>query len=365
MVQTGNRIRNIPEEKLTPKERSTLYGAGKEVDHIPCSLLGTEAAAVLYGVDIRKTYTSVDVVLELEKKMVEEFGIGCMTVGPRLKGIAEALGSKMRYPKDNMYLVDTPLITDYGMVEAMRVADPYRDGKLPIMLRMLDQLKKQFGDYDTVKSGVPGPMTCALSLRDAGVFLRDLRKTPEQVHRLLRFSLECIKAWAKAVYDEFGCVCSIADPASSMDLLGKKQFEQFSKPYLKELAEWTRSYTGRSPSIHICGKSKKIWEDIKEIGFSGFSVDNCEDLFELKECLGESMSISGNVPPVDVLRNGDVQEVIQNVRECIEKAADSPGGYLLSAGCQIPLGTPRENLMAYVYAARVYGKNAVKGKGCV
>ena len=48
-------IKEIPKEMLTPRERSVLYGIGKEVDHIPYSLIGTEAAAELYGVDIRKT----------------------------------------------------------------------------------------------------------------------------------------------------------------------------------------------------------------------------------------------------------------------------------------------------------------------
>ncbi len=358
-------IRDIPKESLTPKERSLLYNQGEAVDHIPYSLIGTETAAVLYDIDIRKTYTDIETVVELEKKMIEDFGIGCMLVGPRLKGIAEALGAEMRYPKNNMYLVDRPLISDYKILEHMKVIDPYKDGKLPIMLQMLNELKKQFGHYDNVKSGVCGPMSCALSLRDAGAFLRDLRKTPDDVHQLLKFSLACIKAWMKTVYDEFGCVCSIADPVSSMDLISKKNFDTFSKPYLVDLVNWTREYTGRSPSIHICGKSKKIWEDLKEIGFSSFSVDNCEDLFELKQCLGDSMAISGNVPPVDVLKNGSPQMTVQSVKECIEKAADSPQGFLLSAGCQIPLGTPKENLMAYIYAARTFGKNAVKGKGCM
>ena len=45
-------IKEIPKEMLTPRERSVLYGIGKEVDHIPYSLIGTEAAAELYGVDI-------------------------------------------------------------------------------------------------------------------------------------------------------------------------------------------------------------------------------------------------------------------------------------------------------------------------
>lgn len=357
-------IKEIPKEMLTPRERSVLYGIGKEVDHIPYSLIGTEAAAELYGVDIRKTYTDIETVIALEKKMVDDFGIGCMSIGPRLKGIAEALGASMKYPKNNMYLIEEPLIADYKMLENMQVINPYTDGKMPIMLKMMEQLQKQFGDYDILKSGVCGPMTCALSLREAGMFLRDLKKQPEEMHHLLQFSLECIKAWMKVVYDEFGCVCSIADPASSMNLIGKKHFENFSKPYLKELVVWAKSYMGKSPSIHICGKSRKVWDDLKEIGFSAFSVDNCEDLFELKLHLGGEMAISGNVPPVDVLKNGDIFSVIQSVKECIEKAANSPKGYLLSAGCQIPLGTPKENLLAYIYAARKYGKDAVKGKGC-
>ncbi len=297
-------IKEIPKEMLTPRERSVLYGMGKEVDHIPYSLIGTEAAAELYGVDIRKTYTDIETVIALEKKMVDDFGIGCMSIGPRLKGIAEALGASMKYPKNNMYLIEEPLIADYKMLENMQVINPYTDGKMPIMLKMMEQLQKQFGDYDILKSGVCGPMTCALSLREAGMFLRDLKKQPEEMHHLLQFSLECIKAWMKVVYDEFGCVCSIADPASSMNLIGKKHFENFSKPYLKELVVWAKSYMGKSPSIHICGKSRKVWDDLKEIGFSAFSVDNCEDLFELKLHLGGEMAISGNVPPVDVLKNG-------------------------------------------------------------
>lgn len=73
------------------------------------------------------------------------------------------------------------------------------------------------------------------------------------------------------------------------------------------------------------------------------------------------MAISGNVPPVDVLKNGNPKMVIENVKECLVKASDNPNGFLLSAGCQIPLGTPKENLLAFVYAARIYGKNARRG----
>lgn len=83
--------------------------------------------------------------------MVDDFGIGCMSIGPRLKGIAEALGASMKYPKNNMYLIEEPLIADYKMLENMQVINPYTDGKMPIMLKMMEQLQKQFGDYDILK----------------------------------------------------------------------------------------------------------------------------------------------------------------------------------------------------------------------
>ena len=73
------------------------------------------------------------------------------------------------------------------------------------------------------------------------------------------------------------------------------------------------------------------------------------------------MRISGNVPPVEVLKYGTIDEVIASVISCLKKGSDSPMGYALAAGCQVPPGVPRENLYAYIYAARKYGRGAKKG----
>ena len=42
--------------------------------------------------------------------------------------------------------------------------------------------------------------------------------------------------------------------------------------------------------------------------------------------------------------------------ECIDKAIDSPKGYILSTGCQIPKGTPIENVEIFMEAGRKYGR---------
>ena len=65
--------------------------------------------------------------------------------------------------------------------------------------------------------------------------------------------------------------------------------------------------------------------------FFFFSVDNCEDLHEVKLTVGDRMQIAGNVPPVDVMLYGTIDDVINSCKECIKKCADSPKGFILAS----------------------------------
>ena len=169
--------------------------------------------------------------------------------------------------------------------------------------------------------------------------------------------------WSRAFTEEFGAgTVSIADPVTCTDILSLNQFEEFSFPELKRLVTGIKNITGLKPSLHICGHTKGIWEDLKELEISSFSVDNCEDLAEVRRVLGETMTIVGNVPPVDILKFGSIDDVIKSVKDCIQKCAASPKGYILSTGCSVVIGTPKENLEAYIYAARAYGRGAKIGE---
>ena len=54
-----------------------------------------------------------------------------------------------------------------------------------------------------------------------------------------------------------------------------------------------------------------------------FSVDNCEDLEECKNEIEDKLIVVGNIPPVEVMRYGKVDDVIESVKTCIKKAADA------------------------------------------
>ena len=65
-----------------------------------------------------------------------------------------------------------------------------------------------------------------------------------------------------------------------------------------------------------------------------------------------------------MIRRGSIDDVIESAVDCLRKASDSKNGYTLAIGCQIPIGTPVENLDAYILAARKYGRGARKGELC-
>ena len=146
----------------------------------------------------------------------------------------------------------------------------------------------------------------------------------------------------------------------SRDLLSKRQFKEFFVPYIKQAVERMNKFQG-STGIHICGHTRDRWEEVIGTGVSGFWVDNCESLQELKECYGDKVAISGNVPPVDVLKNGTFEEIDQVIKKCIIEAGDNPRGYNLCPGCTTPVDTTKENMVAFMNAAAKYGRGARKG----
>ena len=216
------------------------------------------------------------------------------------------------------------------------------------------------GEERILGSGLAGPLTTAASLIGTENFLKATIKNKEGVHRLLQYSTDCIIKCLKDLNRKLGIGFMLSEPMAARNLLSKKQFNEFFLPYLKQAVERMNEFQ-RGTSIHICGNTKDRWEEVVEAKVSGFWVDNCESLKELKEAFGDRVAISGNVIPVEVLRDGTPEEIAENVRFCIEQAGDNPCGYNLCPGCTTPVGTSKENMIAFMNAAAIYGRGARKG----
>lgn len=93
-----------------------------------------------------------------------------------------------------------------------------------------------------------------------------------------------------------------------------------------------------------------------QTGASVISLDNVVDMEVAKERIGDKVVIMGNVKPVDSMKMGSKQDIYEDVKDCLNKCYDSPKGYILATGCQIPIGTPKENIYHFMEVGRQYGK---------
>ncbi len=349
-------------DEMTSKERREAYFRGEEVDRLPCAIMFEETAAVYAGINVEEYYFDSNKMLESEKFIVREFGAESCGINVTLRGLGEALGSKMGYSDSRASFLIDPVLKDYKMLYNMDVVNPYKDGRLPIVLQALGKIKKELGDEASVGSGVSGPVSAASAIRGTENLMRDFIQNKEGLHKLLDFIVECNLAYVEAVYREHGLMCGIGDPISCGNLISPKKFKEFSKPYLSKMIDGMYKITGKKPSLHICGRTKGIWNDLRDLNISTFSVDNCEDMGEVKNALGDKVCLVGNVDPVSIIRNGTVEDVYRTVKNCIEKAADSPNGYIVGSGCDIPGGAPIENIKAVIEATKKYSRRISIGR---
>jgi uroporphyrinogen decarboxylase len=345
---------NIPNDKASPKERMAAFAKGETLDRIPCVPLLGQNCAPLYGYSVRQFNTSADVMADVARKVFQEFRPDSISIGTGLQGMPEALGAALDFPEMSAPKMAAPGFTEYAELDDMEPADPYKSGRLPIFLEALEKLKKAVGDEVPVGTGFGGPLTAALLFSGTDRALRDIRRKPEAMHKVLELVTASLMRFIDAAVD-IGLGLSVSEPLCSSTVIRPQFFEIFAQPYLKRLVDYTREKHQKTLGIHICGRSKAIWPQVADTGLTSFSIDNIEDVGEARETIGHRMTVMGNVSPVSTLFDGSVEDVYREAKMCIEKGKGSLKGYILSSGCEIPVATPRENIMALMDAARMYG----------
>ncbi len=344
----------IKPDQMTPKERMEAFVSGKEIDRIPCSPFLGESCAPIFGHTIAQYNHSIDAIVNVAVGSFKKFRPDSIGFGPGLQGIPEAMGSKVIFPENSTPYISEPVLKDYDEIDKLNPIDPYKDGRIAYFLEALKITNEKISHEVSVGSSVGGPFTTASFLRGTDKFLRDLNKNPEMVHKLLEIATKSVINYIDAVCD-LGLSPSIAEPNASCTMISEKKFREFAKPYLKKCMDRIIERTGSGTTLHICGKTKKIWGDMVDTGIGNLSLDNVEDIGELKESFGDKVRLIGNVDPVEIIMQGSREDIYNEVKNCIRKGYNSPKGYILSTGCDVPIGTDPDKILALMDAARIYG----------
>lgn len=335
-------------------ERLEKYLIGEQIDSYPFeifSLLESLAWNLGYSTS---DLSNIDIFDKVSEIAYNQYDLDIHTVGLNQTSIGEVMGTTVAYPINGTSYAENYFLKDYSQLKEFPnnisdISDIYIK-----KIEYAVNIRKRNPQY-YIQTGICAPMTIASGIRSPDLILRDTRKNPRELKDLLELSLNYIIEWIKIFTNEFGPTrVSISDPLSSLDVLAPKQFCEFSEPYFSRLIEEVYLITGIKPKVHICGKSSGIWEYLSTLPISIFSIDNIENIKDANQIIGDSITIMGNVPPVEVMKLGDMQDVENAVKRCIKEGKEVKAGHILATGCDIPYNVPLENLEAFAKCAKSY-----------
>jgi len=338
---------------MTPLERSAAWNAGNAVDRLPCVPIVGNTAARVIGVKVSDLRYSGKNIAAAQIAAYRLFGYDNIRIFTDLYTLAEAMGANVHYPADETAYLGSPAITDESEIHKLVPANPLSDGRLPAFLTAVNIALDAVGKEVAVTAALTCPFTTASFLIGAEKLARLTLQKPDAVHALCEVALQSGLNYAKAVIDA-GAAPSLTDPMSSGTVVSRRTFETFSYPYLKRLIDYIHS-RGKGVTLHICGKTDKIWDLMADAGADCISIDNEVSLTDAKNAVGERVKLMGNVRPSEVMLLGSKEDVKQATTACVKAAHDSPKGLVVASGCSLPTETPFENIHQMLDTVREIG----------
>ncbi len=343
-------------DQITPNERLTAFMTGKPMDRLLAIPVACSMSGLALGMTHKEKRSSAENEALAQIACYERFGNDLMVVEYGLHGVGAALGSKMSDPEDSVPAILSYALEDLNDVHTLDMSklELKNDKAFQLHLEAAEIITQKIGHEVSTGVLISGPFTAAASIYKTENLLRATRKNPEQLHKLIDFCNEGLKMICREFIKK-GCLILLCDPIASGTILNKKQYQEFVLPYTIELMKDIHEANGMV-CYHICGDTTAIVEEMVKSGCDMMSIDNRVDLEYTKNKVGNKVPILGNVDPVETLILGTPEDVDNAVKACIQKAYDSPCGYILASGCDLSGSVPLENIDQFMTSARKYGK---------
>jgi MtaA/CmuA family methyltransferase len=252
------------------------------------------------------------------------------------------LGGAVEYFDDQppAIIESRALLEDKGRLDALRMPDLEKPGRMKDRIDGVGLLRREVGDDLLIEGWVEGPCAMAADLRGLNALMLDFSDDPEFVDRLLDFVVTMEVEFAAAQIGAGADLIGVGDAAAS--LVGPRIYENVILPYERKLVGAIRGL-GARVRLHICGNTRRILRPMGTVGADLVDLDSPSPMGEARAAMGPDQVLLGNIDPVRVLRDGTPRTVFDAIAECYLEAGPR---YIVGAGCEIPRGTPPENVMA-------------------
>lgn len=381
---------------MVPRERILTALDHQEPDRVPCDCGGRQTTFMVQAYENLKEYlgfqhlrtnlmSAIWQTVYVDEEILERFSIDCRHVRPPKKHLdtfsildthEEQPSSEARTFTDE-WGIQRKLehgytsITHYPLQNASLVELEKYPWPRPKNVYDFSKIKKNAADVHQQGTfacvgcmGSPGNIfEQSWYLRGFSEFLLDLVDNKDFAHALMSKILEIRKENVKLFLQETGPYLDIFQLADDLGmqaspLMSPSLYREMLKPYHQELIQCVKEYTAAKIYFHSCGSVAPLLDDFIDIGIDilnpvqvsakGMSSD------QLKKRFGNSLSFWGGIDTTEVLPQGSVSQVHQEVQQRIEDLGPG-GGYVVASVHNMQSDIPPENIVALYEAASKYG----------
>jgi MtaA/CmuA family methyltransferase len=281
----------------------------------------------------------------------DAFGYDGVQLSLGVTGEAEALGARVTQPEDGLPKLEQVLLAEALDLDSLRTADPTTGGRMLLFYEAVQRVVQEIGDQAYVLATLRGPLLAASQLRGVEQIMIDLATVPEQVVVLLEFTSRVIFDLGRWLLASGAHGLLLGEATCSPSFISPTMYRDIVLPFHKQLVGSLHEAGWATVGLHICGNTTPILADIASTRVDFADIDYQVSLENALRAINNGMCGRGNLDPSAIFRFGSPSEVRAATACLCEGAYGKP--WIVSSGCDIPPGTPWENIEAFVQTAAV------------
>ena len=343
-------------DSMSSLERCRAVLEGRKPDRVPVVPQAFLFACQSAGHSIGQINKNAKLLAESHRLCQETYGYDGCVIDVDDASLAEACGAKVHFRDKDVATVDEHhcVLSDVRQIHDLKMPDPWSSGRLPVWLEATQTLSRSIGDRVFIMGRADqGPFDLLCLLRGAQNLMMDLMtEDPEDLKLALDWCTEVVTRFALAQREAGAHATSIGDAYAGPNLVSPQIYREFALGPEQRLASTLRNL-GFPFSVHICGDTTAILDDMVTTGASILEVDWKVDLAAASKKTAGKAVLMGNIDPSYPLVTGTPTEVSQAAQKALLDTAGRP--FFLSSGCALGSNTPTANFEALVNASRLYG----------
>ncbi len=324
---------------MNGRERYDATLRGELVDHLPRVPILMQYAAEHIGSDYGRYAADFRVLTESHLRCATDFGMDQLSVISDAYRECSAFGAEVRFEVTGPMCDRAPL-QDTRDLSRLERPDPHRSPRMLDRLEAVRRFREETGDEYSIMGWVEGPAAEAADVRGVTSFLLDFYDDEAFACELMDLCLDVGIEFARAQVEAGADTVGVGDAVVSQ--ISPAMYESLVLPRQRRLVAAIKD-TGARVRLHICGDITHLLPGIAELPIDILDVDHMVDLAVVRETIPAEVALAGNLDPVAAVAGGTPESIREGVLACYRTVGNP---FLVNAGCEIPSGTPPENLRA-------------------